>query len=73
MYISLVGDGSNCAPDGSTDGQPVTPQDGQTTPDQQTDASESVTLDTNGKILLLASAAVLVLGLTVAVLYRKKG
>ena len=73
MYISLVGDGSNCAPDGSTDGQPVTPQDGQTTPDQQTDASESVTLDTNGKILLLASAAVLALGLTVAFLYRKKG
>ena len=61
------------APDGSTDGQPVTPQDGQTTPDQQTDASESVTLDTNGKILLLASAAVLALGLTVAFLYRKKG
>ena len=61
------------APDGSADGQPVTPQDGQTTPDQQTDASESVTLDTNGKALLLASAAVLALGLTVAFLYRKKG
>lgn len=61
------------APDGSADGQPVTPQDGQTTPDQQTETGESFTLDTNGKALLLASAAVLALGLTVAFLYRKKG
>lgn len=61
------------APDGSADGQPVTPQDGQTTPDQQTDASESFTLDKNGKALLLSSAAVLALGLTVAFRYRKKG
>ena len=61
------------APDGSADGQPVTPQDGQITPDQQAETGESVTLDTNGKALLLASAAVLALGLTVAFLYRKKG
>ena len=61
------------APDGSADGQPVTPQDGQTTPDQQAETGESFTLDKNGKVLLLASAAVLALGLTVAFLYRKKG
>ena len=61
------------APDGSADGQPVTPRDGQTTPDQQTETGESFTLDKNGKVLLLASAAVLALGLTVAFLYRKKG
>lgn len=61
------------APDGSADGQPVTPQDGQTTPDQQTETGESFTLDKNGKALLLASAATLALGLTVAFLYRKKG
>lgn len=61
------------APDGSADGQPVTPQDGQTTPDQQTETGESFTLDKNGKVLLLASAAALALGLTVAFLYRKKG
>lgn len=61
------------APDGSADGQPVTPQDGQTAPDQQTETGESFTLDKNGKVLLLASAAVLALGLTVAFLYRKKG
>ena len=61
------------APDGSTDGQPVTPQDGQTTPDQQAETGESFTLDKNGKVLLLASAAVLALGLAVAFLYRKKG
>ena len=61
------------APDGSADGQPVTPQDGQTAPDQQTETGESFTLDKNGKALLLASAAVLALGLTVAFLYRKKG
>lgn len=61
------------APDGGADGQPVTPQDGQITPDQQAETGESVTLDTNGKALLLASAAVLALGLTVAFLYRKKG
>lgn len=60
------------APDGSADGQPVTPRDGQTAPDQQTETGESFTLDKNGK-LLLASAAVLALGLTVAFLYRKKG
>ena len=61
------------APDGSADGQPVTPQDGQTAPDQQAETGESFTLDKNGKALLLASAAVLALGLTVAFLYRKKG
>lgn len=61
------------APDGSADGQPVTPQDGQTAPDQQTETGESFTLDKNGKVLLLASVAVLALGLTVAFLYRKKG
>ena len=61
------------APDGSADGQPVTPRDGQTTPDQQAETGESFTLDKNGKALLLASAAVLALGLTVAFLYRKKG
>ena len=61
------------APDGSADGQPVTPQDGQTAPDQQTETGESFTLDKNGKVLLLASAAALALGLTVAFLYRKKG
>ena len=60
-------------PDGSADGRPVTPRDGQTTPDQQTETGESFTLDKNGKVLLLASAAVLALGLTVAFLYRKKG
>lgn len=61
------------APDGSADGQPVTPPDGQTTPDQQAETGESFPLDKNGKVLLLASAAVLALGLTVAFLYRKKG
>lgn len=61
------------APDGSADGQPVTPQDGQTAPDQQAETGESFTLDKNSKALLLASAAVLALGLTVAFLYRKKG
>ena len=61
------------APDASADGQPVTPRDGQTAPDQQTETGESFTLDKNGKVLLLASAAVLALGLTVAFLYRKKG
>ena len=60
-------------PDGSADGQPVTPRDGQTAPDQQTETGESFTLDKNGKALLLASAAALALGLTVAFLYRKKG
>lgn len=60
-------------PDGSADGQPVTPRDGQTTPDQQAETGESFPLDKNGKVLLLASAAVLALGLTVAFLYRKKG
>lgn len=60
-------------PDGSADGQPVTPQDGQTTPDQQAETGESFPLDKNGKVLLLASAAVLALGLTLAFLYRKKG
>ena len=61
------------APDGSADGRPVTPRDGQTTPDQQTETGESFTLDKNGKVLLLASAATLTLGLTVAFLYHKKG
>ncbi|WP_337591661.1 carbohydrate-binding domain-containing protein [Vescimonas sp.] len=61
------------APDGSADGRPVTPRDGQPTPDQQTETGESFTLDKNGKVLLLASAATLALGLTVAFLYRKKG
>ena len=61
------------APDGSADGRPVTPRDGQTTPDQQAETGESFSLDKNGKVLLLASAATLALGLTVAFLYRKKG
>lgn len=61
------------APDGSADGRPVTPRDGQTTPDQQAETGESFSLDKNGKAILLASAAVLALGLTVAFLYRKKG
>lgn len=61
------------APDGSADGRPVTPREGQTTPDQQAETGESFSLDKNGKVLLLASAAVLALGLTVAFLYRKKG
>lgn len=61
------------APDGSADGRPVTPRDGQTTPDQQAETGESFTLDKNGKVLLLASAATLTLGLTVAFLYHKKG
>lgn len=60
-------------PDGSADGRPVTPRDGQTTPDQQAETGESFSLDKNGKVHLLASAAVLALGLTVAFLYRKKG
>lgn len=60
-------------PDGTADSRPVTPQDGQTAPDQQTETGESFTLDKNGKVLLLASAATLALGLTVAFLYRKKG
>ncbi len=61
------------APDGSADSRPVTPRDGQTTPDQQAETGESFPLDKNGKVLLLASAAVLALGLAVAFLYRKKG
>lgn len=61
------------APDGSADGQPMTPRDDQTTNDQQTEASESFTLDENGKRLLMASAAALALGLVIAKAYRKKG
>lgn len=61
------------APDGTADSRPVTPQDGQTAPDQQAETGESFPLDKNGKVLLLASAATLALGLTVAFLYRKKG
>lgn len=60
-------------PDGTADSRPVTPRDGQTTPDQQAETGESFPLDKNGKVLLLASAAVLALGLAVAFLYRKKG
>lgn len=60
-------------PDGSADGRLVTPRDGQTTPDQQAETGESFSLDKNGEVHLLASAAVLALGLTVAFLYRKKG
>lgn len=56
------------APDGSTD-QPASGD--QTTGDQQTETEDTFTLDENGKWLLIASAAALVLGLTVAVLYRK--
>ncbi len=56
------------APDGSTD---MPTPDGQTTGDRQTEASESFTLDEKGKWLLIASAAVLALGLTAAALYRK--
>lgn len=61
------------APDGSADGQPMTPRDDQTTNDQQTETSESFTLDENGKRLLMASAAALALGLIIAMVYRKKG
>ena len=61
------------APDGSADGQPMTPRDDQTTNDQQTETSESFTLDENGKRLLMASAAALALGLVIAKAYRKKG
>lgn len=61
------------APDGSADGQPMTPRDDQTTNDQQTETSESFTLDENGKRLLMASAAALALGLVIAMAYRKKG
>lgn len=68
-----MGGTMSAAPDGSADGQPVTPRDGQTAPDQQAETGESFTLDKNGKVLLLSSAAVLALGLTVAFLYRKKG
>ncbi|MBD9118447.1 MAG: carbohydrate-binding domain-containing protein [Clostridiales bacterium] len=60
-------------PDGSADGQPMTPRDDQTTNDQQTETSESFTLDENGKRLLMASAAALALGLVIAKAYRKKG
>lgn len=64
-------------PDGDTGGtMPAAPDgsaDGQTAPDQQAETGESFTLDKNGKVLLLASAAALALGLTVAFLYRKKG
>ena len=61
------------APDGSAGGQPMAPGDDQTTNDQQTEASESFTLDENGKRLLMASAAALALGLVIAMAYRKKG
>ncbi len=61
------------APDGSADGQPMAPRDDQTTNDQQTETSESFTLDENGKRLLMASAAALALGLIIAMVYRKKG
>lgn len=61
------------APDGSAVGQPMTPRDNQTTNDQQTETSESFTLDENGKRLLMASAAALALGLVIAIVYRKKG
>ena len=61
------------APDGSADGRPMPPRDDQTTNDQQTEPSESFTLDENGKRLLMASAAALALGLVIAKAYRKKG
>ena len=51
----------------------MTPRDDQTTNDQQTETSESFTLDENGKRLLMASAAALALGLVIAKAYRKKG
>lgn len=70
---SDMGDTMPTAPDGSADGQPMTPRDDQTTNDQQTEASESFTLDENGKRLLMASAAALALGLVIAKAYRKKG
>ncbi len=60
-------------PDGDMGGTMPAAPDGQTTDDQQAETGESFTLDKNGKVLLLASAAVLALGLTVAFLYRKKG
>ena len=61
------------APDGSEDGQPMTPRDDQTTNGQRTETSESFTLDKDGKRLLMASAAALALGLIIAKAYRKKG
>lgn len=61
-------------PDGSNfDGtMPAAPGD-QTTGDQQTETDDTFTLDETGKWLLIASAAALALGLTVATLYRRKG
>lgn len=61
------------APDGSADSQPMVPGDDRTANDQQTETSESFTLDENGKRLLMASAAALALGLVIAKAYRKKG
>ncbi len=59
-------------PDGSDfDGTMPTAPGDQTTGDQQTETEDTFTLDENGKWLLIASAAALALGLTVAVLYRK--
>ena len=60
-------------PDGSADSQPMVPGDDRTANDQQTETSESFTLDENGKRLLMASAAALALGLVIAKAYRKKG
>lgn len=72
----LIEDGTTdrpTPPDGDMGGTMPAAPDGQTTDDQQAETGESFTLDKNGKVLLLASAAVLALGLTVAFLYRKKG
>lgn len=63
-------------PDGSTapSGQPTDSQNGQTpSADVRQIKEESLTLDENGKRLLMASAAALALGLIIAMAYRKKG
>lgn len=63
-------------PDGSTapSDQPAAPQGDQTQPaESQPTQTGSFALDENGKWLLVASAAVMALGLGIAILYRKKG
>ena len=63
-------------PDGSTapSDQPAAPQGDQTQPaESQPTQTGSFALDENGKWLLIVSAAVLALGLGIAILYRKKG
>lgn len=63
-------------PDDSTapSDRPTDPQGNQTQPTESQQAQEeSFTLDENGKWLLIASAAVMALGLAAAALYRRKG